>query len=51
MKSLNVWNEEIFCKLKVLDEYTTIAAMKKDIQRDMDHLYELLDQCTEEHIL
>ena len=33
MKSLNVWNEEIFCK--VLGEYTTTVAMKEDIQRDI----------------
>ena len=51
MKSLNVWNEEIFCEVKVLGEYTTTAAMKDDIQRDMDHLYTLLDQCTDEDIL
>ena len=51
MKSLNVWNEEIFHNIKVLGEYTTTAAMKEDIQRDMDHLYTLLDQCTDEHIL
>ena len=25
--------------------------MKEDIQRDMDHLYALLDQCTDEDIL
>ena len=25
--------------------------MKEDIQRDMDHLYSLLDQCTDEDIL
>ena len=25
--------------------------MKEDIQRDMDHLYTLLDQCTDEDIL
>ena len=49
MKSLNVWNEEIFCE--VLGEHTTTAAMKEDIQRDMDHLYVLLDQCTDENIL
>ena len=46
MKSLNVWNEEIFHDVKVLGEYTTTAAMKEDIQRDIDHLYALLDQCT-----
>ena len=51
MKSLNVWNEEIFHNIKVLGEYTTTAAMKEDIQRDMDHLYTLLDQCTDEDIL
>ena len=51
MKSLNVWNEEIFHDVKVLGEYTTTAAMKEDIQRDMDHLYALLDQRTHEDIL
>ena len=51
MISLNVWNEEILCKVKVLGEYTTTAAMKEDIQRDMDHVYALLDQCTDEDIL
>ena len=51
MKSLNVWNEEIFCKVKVLGEYTTTTVMKEDIQRDKDHLYTLLDQCTHEVIL
>ena len=25
--------------------------MKDDIQRDMDHLYAMLDQCTDEYIL
>ena len=43
MKSLNVGNEEIFHDVKVLGD--TTAAMKEDIQRDMDHLYFLLDQC------
>ena len=51
MKTLNVWNEEILRKVKDLGEYTTTAAMKEDIQRDMDHLYTLLDQCTQEDIL
>ena len=51
MKPLNVWNEEIFCKVKVLGVYTTTAAIKEDMQRDMDHLYVLLDQCTREDIL
>ena len=51
MKSLNVGNKEIFCKIKVLGEYTTTAAMKEYIQRDMDHLYTLLDQCRGEDIL
>ena len=36
---------------KSLRENTTTAAMKEDIQRDMDHLYVLLDQCTYEDIL
>ena len=27
MKSLNVWNEEIFREVKVLGEYTTIAVI------------------------
>ena len=51
MKSLNVGNEEIFCEVRVLGKHTTTAAMKEDIQRDMDHLYPLLDQCTDEDIL
>ena len=51
MNSFNIWNEEIFHNVKVLGEYTMIAAMKEDIQRDMDHLYALLDQCTHEDIL
>ena len=51
MKSLSVWNEEIFHKVKVLGDYTTTVAMKEDIQRDMDHLYTLLDQCTHGDIL
>ena len=51
MKSLNVWNEEIFHKVKVLGEYTTSVSMKEDIQRDKDHLYTLLDHCTHEDIL
>ena len=51
VKSLNVGNEEISCEVKVLREYTTTVAMKEDIQRDMDHLYVLLDQCTDEDIL
>ena len=51
MKSLNVWNEEIFHEVKVLAEYTTTAVMKEDIQTDMDHLYVLLDHCTDEDIL
>ena len=50
MKSLNVGNKEIFYEVKALGEYTTNAAMT-DIQRDMDHLYTLLDQCTDEDIL
>ena len=28
---------EIFCEVKILGEYTTIAAMKEYIQRDVDH--------------
>ena len=28
MKSLDVWNEEIFHEIKVLGEYTTTAAIK-----------------------
>ena len=51
MKSLNVGNKEIFHEVKVLGEYSTTAAMKEDIERDMDHLYALLDQCTDEDIL
>ena len=51
MKLLNVGNEEIFSEVKVLGEYTTTPAIKEDIQRDMDHLYTLLDQCTDEDIL
>ena len=51
MKSVSVWNEEIFHKVKVLGDYTTTVAMKEDIQRDMDHLYTLLEQCTHEDIL
>ena len=51
IKSLNVWNKEIFHKVKVLGEYTTTVAMKEDIQRDMNHLYTLLDQYTDEDIL
>ena len=51
VKSLNIGNEEIFCEVKVLREYTTTVAMKEDIQRDMDHLYVLLEQCTDEDIL
>ena len=43
LKSLN---GEIFREVKVLGEYTTTVAMKEDIQRDIDHLYALLDQCT-----
>ena len=49
MKSLNVWNEEI--SREVLGEHMTTAAMKEDIQRDMNHLYALLDQCIHEDIL
>ena len=51
MKSLILGNEEIFCEVKVLGEYATTVAMKEDIQRDMNHLYTLLDQCTDEDIL
>ena len=51
LKSLNVGNEEVFCRIKVLGEYTISTAIKEDIQRDMNHLYVLLDQCTDEHIL
>ena len=51
MKSLNVGNVEIFYEVKVIGEYTTTAAMKEDIQRDIDHLYVLLDQCMDEDIL
>ena len=51
MKSLNVWNEEIFHKVKVLEEYTTSVSMKEDIEKDKDHLYALLDHCTHENIL
>ena len=51
MKSLNVGNEEIFHEVKALGDYTTTSAMKEDIQRDMDHLYALLDQCTDKDIL
>ena len=51
IKSLNVWNKEIFHKVKVLGEYTTTVAMKEDIQRDMNHLYTLLDHYTDEDIL
>ena len=51
MKSVNVGNEEIFHEVKVLGEYTTTADIKEDIQRDMDHLHALLDQCTDEDIL
>ena len=50
MKSLNVGNKKIFHEIKALEEYTTTADMK-DIQRDMDHLYTFLDQCTDEDIL
>ena len=50
MKSLNVGNKKIFHEVKVLVKYTITAAMK-DIQRDMDHLYTLFDQCTDEDIL
>ena len=42
MKSIKVGNEEIL---------TTTAAMKEDIQRDIVHLYALLDQCTDEDLL
>ena len=51
MKSLNIGNEEIFDEVKALGEYTTTAAMKVDIQREMEHLYGLLDRCTDEDIL
>ena len=51
MKSLNVGDEEIFHEVKVLGEYTSTAVMKEDIQKDMAHLYVLLDQCTDEDIL
>ena len=51
MKSLYVGNKEIFHEVKVLGEYTKAAVMNEDIQRDMDHLYTLLDQCTHEDIL
>ena len=51
IKSLKVKNEQIFCEVNILGKYTTTAAMKEDIQRDMDHLYTLLDQCTDEDIL
>ena len=51
MKSLYVGNKEIFHEVKVLGEYTKAAVMNEDIQRDMDHLYALLDQCTHEDIL
>ena len=30
---------------------TPTASMKEDIQRDMDHLYVLLDHCAHEDIL
>ena len=50
LKSLYVGNKEIFHEVKALGEYTTNTAMK-DTQRDMDHLYTLLDQCTDEDIL
>ena len=50
VKSLNVGNE-VFCEVKLLGEYTIATAIKQDIQRDMDHLYVLLDQCTDEYIL
>ena len=43
--------KKIFCEVKVLVEWTTTVAMKEDIQIDMDHLYVLLDQCTDEDIL
>ena len=43
MKYLNVWNEEIFPEV--------LVALKKDIQRDMDHLYVLLDNYTHKDIL
>ena len=46
IKSLNVWNGEIFHEVKVLGEYTTTAVIwKKTLQRDIDHL------CTDEDIL
>ena len=51
MKSLNVGNEEMIHEVKALGEYTTTADMKEDIQRDIDHLYAMLDQCTDEDIL
>ena len=51
MKSLNVGNEELFHDVKVLGDTLPTAAMKENIQRDMDHLYFLLDQCADEDIL
>ena len=51
MKSLNVGNEEMIHEVKALGEYTAIADMKEDIQRDIDHLYAMLDQYTDEDIL
>ena len=36
---------EIFCEVKILGEYTTIAAIKERIQRDVDH--DLLIGCFE----
>ena len=51
MKSLNVGNEKMIHEVKALGEYTTTADMKEDIQRDIDHLYAMLDQCTDEDIL
>ena len=50
-KSLNVGNEEMIHEVKALGEYTTTADIKEDIQRDIDHLYAMLDQCTDEDIL
>ena len=35
----------------MLNEYTTTVVKKEEIQKDMDHLYALLDQYTNEDIL
>ena len=51
VRSFNFGNEEIFREVKVLNEYTTTVVRKEEIQRDMDYLYTLLDQCTDEDIL